>query len=467
MFKFDPDKEYSWTGDFWYADDNPNIQKNHFGGTLKYSPESGFHLHIITRTIPESFFFPDRKMPNKDIHGTVQDLKNISLVNCLVQPRTVNLGKAGFSSIICTPEYIVKDAWVKNTDKAFTEISFHCPVLDYFFDSMPDWNLVYGDESLTDFLVDSKIIDGFRMKVFHGHAENSPWFPKRSRCKKYKALCDKINKAIEESPYKKELLSCSKAYPIIKITGKPKLAREYFTAERKMRRFFSALLLVQIHTDRLWVKVFDKSCEVFLQRYQKIDIPWYLKNGHSVFITLDDTKNDFHKIYSDFYQIMEKSGSGLLNILIGERIWKHKQKQDSDGHIQYCWIINTIGDWQCKYGNNKKGTERFQSFLKENLRSKSEFNKKIVEGLKKEFCKSDSLNKLGVKIGNVRNCLEHKKSPLYPKYKHIVENEIAINNLCELLFLVLMKALYKKIGIKVEEKRFDHLLSHLVVWGER
>ena len=77
MFRFDPKKEFSYVGEFWH----PEAPDNQFPGVLKYTPDKGLSLKILV-----SVDFPALEQQNikeKTIHGFVEQIKEITLLNCL------------------------------------------------------------------------------------------------------------------------------------------------------------------------------------------------------------------------------------------------------------------------------------------------------------------------------------------------------------------------------------------------
>ena len=76
-------------------------------------------------------------------------------------------------------------------------------------------------------------------------------------------------------------------------------------------------------------------------------------------------------------------------------------------------------------------------------------------------------------LDNIRDCILHldmkinnKKSTnnIFDKYKNIIEKETSISNLCEILFIVLVKAIYSKLGIKLTDDEKNNLLRYVVSW---
>ena len=73
-------------------------------------------------------------------------------------------------------------------------------------------------------------------------------------------------------------------------------------------------------------------------------------------------------------------------------------------------------------------------------------------------------------IGEIRNTILHidQLSPTcqkIKKYGHIVKNEIHIANLCEILFIIVIKAIYRKLGIEQSEDQKRGLLRQCLNWS--
>lgn len=465
-FRFEPEKEYSWTGEFWYADTTLEDVANHFGGTLTYSLEKGFQLHIITGAASNHY----RETSKRDIHGVIPDLHQITLMNCLLSPGSTYHGEVSYSTVKFKVQYLVKGKWVKSTDTDFIGISFHCPLLDSFSDHAYNWHQVRCEENIVDAALDN----GLHISIHHGYSKNRVRLALGSRGEQFKEKCEKLNEIIGDDD-----MVLSKAYPIIRIMGARNTADHYRQRKYEMTRFFSALTLEAVHADKVWLHIGDNLYEVMSKLPENLktseDIVWQFLP-----ITLDRIKVNFKEMYEEFQRLMTDGGVSLLNILLREKLLKHRFQSDSVGYLQYCWIINTIGDWQCKYGSNidnETGQElteqevaqhRFDLFLKQNLQPQiNSFRTIIEDGLKGIFGNTSDLNSIGKNIKNIRNCLEHiDNEELYEQYKAYVEDESCINNLCELLFLLLMEVLYKRLGITFDEPQSTLLGQKLVIWSK-
>lgn len=464
-FHFDYEKEYSWTGDFWYSDIDPEIKSNHFGGMLTYAPDKGFQLHIITDAqLPEK-----REHLTQYIHGVVPDLNKVSLMNCIVNPGVTHYGDVSYSTISFRAQYLIKGIWVKNTDMNFTGVSFHCPLLDPFFDRRHNFHCVRCEENLLD--VD--LVGELNMKVFHGYAKNNIFIGKLfSRGEQFREKCEQLNEVMGDDD-----MTLTKAYPIIKITGDRKTANDYLKIHHKIRVFFATLILMATYADKTWLIAGDESYEVLAHMPKSHKLPENM-GWNTLTNTIESIKDNFKDLYEEFRQLMDDGGLSLLNILIHERIFKHRNQIDSVGYLQYCWIINTIGDWQCKHGaridpdsgkplsGKEVANRRFELFLKQHLRPQNEFRTAVKNELSRVLGASD-LTVIGSTIGGIRDCLEHKNtSSSYPTYKNFVEDEICVNNLCELLFLLLMSALYDKLGIKLNDRQNLSLKQKIIKWSK-
>lgn len=140
------------------------------------------------------------------------------------------------------------------------------------------------------------------------------------------------------------------------------------------------------------------------------------------------------------------------------------------GYQQYCIVIAIIGSWQVIHGIDKDCGKRYSNFLRENLHSGDTLNDGIIKKLNNFLGDSKNLDDLSIDIGEIRNCILHadqipKSGKKYKKYKNILEEEITISNLCETLFIVLIKVVYEKLGIILNEDQKSNLLNCLRLWS--
>jgi hypothetical protein len=484
QFAFDQTKEYSFTGYFWHSGDDVNDAAMRLSGTLKYTPEHGFKLHIVSDQIDITPILLGKGLDDKfDLHGFVEVFGSISLIGCKWGPTT--FGTSDISVVQFGVSFIIKGIHTTDDAEIFTGISFHSPALDHFFDLAPDNLLVYNKKTAKPYLTPTSISGDINIEILNcGTPKYLPLFA-YTRNEDNTNFSNEIKDLVMKYSHKGEMLGLSKAYPVIKLTGSKQIARQWLYKSGDIKQFFAALVSHRIYADTIKLWVDDKTHDVFQGYYPELKTPDRLKDSNRIPIRIGALQENFRSIYNEFQTIMQDNGFSLLEDLINERIYKQGERRSNTlGYMQFSWIDNIICDWQQRYGANKTEGDEEVNFLTEHLNDKifgtdnpTRFCDKVAKDLQNIFGDTDTLETIGWKIRQIRNCLEHKKSREthkkpelnYESYKHIIENQATIYNLCELLFVVMKKVLYSKIGIVLDDDQWEKFVNsdHLPLWTNR
>lgn len=179
-------------------------------------------------------------------------------------------------------------------------------------------------------------------------------------------------------------------------------------------------------------------------------------------VGLNNVRDKFSEILKNWKEILQFD---LINSFITDKLYHNS----GAGLQQYSILIALIGAWQSKKDGDYKN--RYKNFLAENLLPEDDvFNEEITIKLRQILGDSKTLDEIAEDIGEIRNTILHidQLSPTcqkLKKYGHIVKNEIHIANLCEILFIIVIKAIYRKLGIEQSEDQKRGLLRQCLNWS--
>lgn len=179
-------------------------------------------------------------------------------------------------------------------------------------------------------------------------------------------------------------------------------------------------------------------------------------------VCLRNIKDKFSEILKNWEEVLQFD---LVNAFIMDKLYHNS----GAGLQQYSILVALIGAWQSKKDGNYNN--RYKNFLAENLLPEDDvFNKEIMIKLRRILGDSKTLDEIAEDIGEIRNTILHidQLSPTcqkIKKYGHIVKNEIHIANLCEILFIIVIKAIYRKLGIEQSEDQKRGLLRQCLNWS--
>ena len=270
-------------------------------------------------------------------------------------------------------------------------------------------------------------------------------------------------KLVEELRQKTKNMMLSKPCYFFHINGNNKTAGDYIHLQYNIEKLFSIFLFKKIYSLYCFLKAENKE-------YQLINAFSLKERGDEEKVSLmphlpvclRNIKDKFSEILKNWEEVLQFD---LVNAFIMDKLYHNS----GAGLQQYSILVALIGAWQSKKDGNYNN--RYKNFLAENLLPEDDvFNKEIMIKLRRILGDSKTLDEIAEDIGEIRNTILHidQLSPTcqkIKKYGHIVKNEIHIANLCEILFIIVIKAIYRKLGIEQSEDQKRGLLRQCLNWS--
>ncbi len=442
MYQFDPKSEFYHVGIFYYSD-NPN---NQFPGILHYSPDTGCSLNVMQGIELDADILFSHDIRDKTVHGFVENIGKVTLLNCFQNGGSTRIGEVSYVSRVLFPLLTVFGRHCDINDKVFTGISFHFPEMDSFCRFDADSYFINNEKPV----MDCTIKNDMRIYIQQGVKEQidlNYTFPE--------VLTKKIQEYINKET---SGLFLTKAFYCINLLGKRETLSEYIKWKNKIAHMFSIFSLQPIHCDFLYIKEGDKS---FLM----------IEKGDGLFeskrflmpqlpITIHNIKNDFSAIFEKWDTLPRE----FVSLLI-DRLYNNAKA----GNQQYCMMIAAIASWQVTNGLNKNYNSRYEAILEENLEFVDSINSEIVKGFGEIFETEKTLCEVGRALGKIRDYFLHidsipKTSKKYDEYMSILSNENKIMNLCELLYIFMIKITYSYLGISLSDDQKENLSRMRIAW---
>ncbi len=438
---FNPNIQQEWIGDF-YLEENEDIK---FSGLLIYTPNDGMRLHLSWNMFSEERDAILNKN-NLIFKGNITQIGYITVLGTVSIGSYINfnvLSKAIFG-VSC----VIFGCYLDKNEALISEISFSVPCLKSFCSSNTDLQ-IYNSAPL----LEAKSNE-YEIQIINKPERKYSLFSILNIAKdiniEEKVLDYLQQKQIEISDYN--------PYFLLRFNQK-KSFYDILYIKNQIAKLFSVLMIESQEILDLKIKIEQSNYSVFLapvtkvnnREYKHCELPVYLENITSSFeeileLWLEMTKDEFN----------------ILNIILTDKLYNRAD-------VGYQSIMNYrsfIEDWQTTYGKNKDNGQHLQNFFEENL---SEKNDCIYGGLLKIFPNINNARDFGDKLLEIRDCLGHIKTKRanaekYTKNKDILENEIKIKNFCEILFIVIIKAIHRKFGIIHNEKQLERLYGRGSVW---
>ena len=270
-------------------------------------------------------------------------------------------------------------------------------------------------------------------------------------------------KLVEELRQKTENMMLSKPYYFFHIKGNSQTAGNYIHLQYDIEKLFSIFLFKKIYSLYSFLKAGNKEYQLInaFSLKEKTDENKILPMAYLP-VCLNNVRDKFSEILKNWKEILQFD---LINSFITDKLYHNS----GAGLQQYSILIALIGAWQSKKDGDYKN--RYKNFLAENLLPEDDvFNEEITIKLRQILGDSKTLDEIAEDIGEIRNTILHidQLSPTcqkLKKYGHIVKNEIHIANLCEILFIIVIKAIYRKLGIEQSEDQKRGLLRQCLNWS--
>ncbi len=475
MYHFNSAEKFSYLGEFWKPEE-PDIK---FSGRIEYSPNDGISVKFITSTS----FSGEDVYPT--LYGFCEEIEDITLINCIPNGGKIYLGSHSYKTKIYKVIGIIVGIHISKDEKIFDGICFHFPEMNSFC----RWR---NDDYFTSDhkpIVDCRTKDNLNIKITQGYRDtmdlslvlNDATLEKicphlihyRKNIATNTEISPEEQKIIDKE---QENITITKPFYITTIKGNKSNIGNYLQIRYKIEKLFSIFFLKPIYST--FSKIFIGNKE-----YTLIENVKSLKDNKNIEyfpyipVNISNVKDKFNDIYDTWNNILP---SDMLDVVIVDKFYNHA----GSGYQQFSILLSIIGSWQIIHGSNKTYNSRYQKFLEENLPNNdiltdgSKIDDKIIrKGIKERFYEILGFGKtwcdIACDLDNIRDCILHldmkinnKKSTnnIFDKYKNIIEKETSISNLCEILFIVLVKAIYSKLGIKLTDDEKNNLLRYVVSW---
>lgn len=490
MFQFDIQKDFNYLGQFWYSD----CPDKRFPGIFSYSLEKGPMLKMME--IP---YFPAEEKKEKTIHGIVEEIGKVTLLGIPLTYKTT-FGSDSFNVRNFELILAITGTHSLMTDESFNRISFHFPEIDAFC-SFKDINGYFISDNKT-LIKNIPIDDDFEIELKQGIRDvveltsvlpdsimdkidpeyktakrqlftKENFDPKKSEfTEQGKILAKKINKTEQD-------LTITKPFYCVAVKGKNRKIKDFIKIKFELEKLFSVFFLTPIYSDFCCIGD-DKGKYYVIKKIGKVskNSPLFLHLP----ITINNVKNNFKDIFANWVKILP---SDLLNLVVIDKFYNNI----TPGYQQFSILLAIIGGWQILHGENKDYNKRYENFLKETLQPNDIFYKgkgekcgnasTKQEGIKDKidriFGSEKSFGSIAQDLNNIRDCILHwdqklqnqkKSDTQLERCKDILNKETSVMNLCEILFIVLLYAIYSKLGIVLSENQKLNLLRYVRSWSE-
>lgn len=470
MYHFNSAENFSYLGEFWKPEE-PDIK---FSGRIEYNPSDGVSVKFIT-----SPSFSDEDV-YPTLYGTCEEMGDITLINCISNGGKTYWGSYSYKTKIYKIIGAIVGIHISKDEKIFDGICFHFPEMNSFCCFNIDSYFTSDHKPI----IDCKTKDNLKIKIAQGYRDTMDLSlvlndatlekicPHLTHYRKSIVTNTKISTEKQKIIDKEqENITITKPFYITTIKGDKTNIGDYLHIRYKIEKLFSIFFLKPIYSTFSQVFIENK-------KYTLIESIKILKNNKSteylpyIPVNISNVKDKFNEIYDNWNNILP---SNMLDIVIVDKFYN----QAGSGYQQFSILLSIIGSWQIIHGSDKKYNSRYQKFLEENLPNNDIFTdgSEYRKGVKERFCEILGLGKtwydIAYDLDNIRDCILHldmkinnKRSTnnIFAKYKNIIEKETSISNLCEILFIVLVKAIYSKLGIILTDDEKNNLLRYIVSW---
>lgn len=471
MYHFKSTENFSYLGEFWKPE-KPDIK---FSGRIEYSPSDGVSVKFIT----SSSFSDEDIYPT--LFGFCEEMGNITLINCISNGGKTYWGPYSYKTKIYKIIGVIVGIHVSKDEKIFDGICFHFPEMNSFC----CWNIDSYFTSDHKPVIDCKTRDNLNIKVAQGYRDtmdlslilNDTILEKicphltqyRKNITTNTKLSTEEKKIIDKE---QENITITKPFYIATIKGDKTNIGNYLHIRHKIEKLFSIFFLKPIYST--FSKIFIENKEyTLIENINELKGNKRAEYFPYIPVNISNVEDKFNDIYDNWNNILP---SDMLDIVIVDKFYN----QAGSGYQQFSILLSIIGSWQIIHGSDKTYNSRYQKFLEENLPNDDIFTdgSEHRKGIRERFYEILGFDKtwgdIACDLDNIRDCILHldmkinnnKKNTnnIFAKYKNIIEKETSISNLCEILFIVLVKAIYTKLGIILTDDEKNNLLRYIVSW---
>lgn len=448
MIDLEAAKDFQYVGTFW-TPDNPDRK---FSGTLYYSQNEGVSVKIIGTIETFRDFTPSAYSETITLHGNLENMGKVTLINCLSAGGTSKLGQEESHFIKnYTVLYTVIGLHFLKDNALFNGISFHFEELNNFIVPFPEEYFIADNTPQIDCCTE----DGLKISIKQGK-KDSIYLPNIL----YSYGIQHSQKHLEQLRKETKDIWLSKPFYFFHISGGNKTLGDYIKIRHKIEKLFSIFFLKPIISTYTLLNIKEVSCQIIETRIDHKNNSKIPYMPHLP-LCINNIKQCFPEILRKFDDILEYS---LVDTYLTD---KHYNNIKS-GMQQYSVIVALIGAWQTKQNGDYQ--HRYEDFFTENLQPSDKLNDGLIEKMKKILGQNKTLSELALDIGEIRNTILHidnipnTKSKI-KKYGNIINSDTDISNLCEILYIIIIKAIYAKLGIQLQDQQKENLLRYCLTWN--
>lgn len=460
-------EEYEWLGEFWVPQ-----TENKMSGILSYSPKDGIKLKVTGRPRPIEdinlntlFGYTCETGPLTIYASEISNVDTgigdhfIDTVPCgyvimggFFEENEIfdkcNFRLNNFNEFCHPKDYALYAPILKNEDLMMAYKDFVMEIHQEIYEDSFYWDT-------SDVVPDIPVPPLDVSKIFVIDDENL----KKDLNSAFIDVLTKHKKEKEELNIKKDI-----KYKISISSLEKKLGKEWFKEIYSFGMLLSCFMLKRIIP--IEINLFKKTEKGFtsyavlkspyLNESQTIDVQKDQDN-RIMLVNLNSIKRDFAEITSGWQEFV----AWRFNI-VHDTIFSHLHSNSGSCIQNYVLLMASVAQFYSKMNNDKAGEQYdwfFNTYAGDKI--KDEFLKILPEGTDR--------NKIGKALGDIRSKIMHPASlNSWSEKKLQTMNPINIYNISELIFLTLILAIYKHIGLSEATimKLQDNIERYRVVRSE-
>lgn len=448
-------EHYEWLGEFWFEEDS----KKMFSGILSYSPSSGIVLKCLFGKLAKQYrdIFEEKFKKGELIQGYTQETGAITLSYVYSSEKTQG-NFVTTESITCDfavlGHHFKKDVRLKGYLFTFNNLDEFC------YPQHRKFNDFYEKEKILSAKIDSMNIELIKQAIgtTYGNQISNMLMSDNKELKK--DLDEAVSKVMNK--HKTKFLDIKKEmhyYFSLRSNKKKHLSyKECHKTARKILDLFKCLMLRRLVFTEIIAYVpavsngkrYNKRCTILIPLYlEERVVKSIMKSEDYNYLPVNmlGVKENFGSIVNSWDRFKNERFNIVLQTIINH-IYNHV-----DCFQHYVLLIASIDQWS--FWENIDSKIKYDGFINNhaNEKIKSKLLEMLPSGIKNE--------ELGKALGDIRNCIIHppkQNTKEFKKYSSVI-NYAGISNLSELVYFVLVVALYKKIG--VEKKYIEKFLRNI------
>ena len=424
-----------WIGEFY----QPSSPDKKYIGYLEYSPNKYIKLTITIdrniKTFNRDMDVFGNNLNNYNFFGDIVGIGKVSLIGGV---RNEEHYSHFYQKISILFQYLIKNIHLNTSENQISSFRF---TFDGFCNFCSDFTKLqlYYSKPLMSCEVDDK-----NFQIINKPREECSIANLLQPYHRNKDTISKIKKMLEEQP-----LYLANFEPYFCIKSKTKNSfLDVIKLKASVEKLIAVFIVQSVESDKFFISVKEKRKT---SEYEVLGIPiikakYAVQEYNSLPVTLHSIKDNFSTIWK-LWKEMTVDDFNIINIVLHNRLLHGVM---SEGYQSLIMYKSFIGDWQIKYGNDKNENGRYEHFFQENLSTTDDV---LYKKLKEILPTVETIKDISSIIGDMRNCISHtdnksKNKDSYKNNKQILEDEIKVKNLCNVLFLVLLRAIHKKMNIQ-------------------